>query len=231
MKRRSSPSATGPLWLFGCVRFLSDIERGAAGGVWPQPRRWRSALRADCTALLGPGSRRPTRFAHFVRCARTNGAESDHEARCARRPRSCAARRHPLGCGQTPPAALQPPSFAQEPAATGRRCARAGGCGVRGKAPALFARVARARSALRDLTCRRLSERSDCRERSELGGRATRANSAGKSPLAATALRRAPQPPARARLRLAPTSARSGRRSSATGRQQTARIGVSFQKA
>ena len=68
----------------------------------------RSARSADCTAMLGPGSRRRT---HCVRCAlfvQTCCDKSVHEARCARRPRPCASRRrrgaahaaHPRLCGK-----------------------------------------------------------------------------------------------------------------------------------
>ena len=42
---------------------------------------WRSALRADCTAMLGLGSRRRTHCAHFVRCVQTDVGESEDEAR------------------------------------------------------------------------------------------------------------------------------------------------------
>ena len=40
--------------------------RGASGGARRGLMLWRSALRSDCTVLLGPGSRRRTRY---VRCA------------------------------------------------------------------------------------------------------------------------------------------------------------------
>jgi hypothetical protein len=44
---------------------------------------WRSALRADFTALLGPGSRRITRCIHFVHFAQTDAASQMF--RCALR--------------------------------------------------------------------------------------------------------------------------------------------------
>jgi len=44
---------------------------------------WRSALRADCAAMLGAGSRRAIRYANGVRCART-GAASMSTKRAAR---------------------------------------------------------------------------------------------------------------------------------------------------
>ena len=193
---------------------------GAAGAAWAEARRWRSPLRGDCAALLGTGSRRPTRFVRCAHCTPTSGAESDNEARCARRPRSCAARRHPLASAQALPAALgQRGCSSTELPLLWQRGARTG-CGVRGKAPESAGRVARACSAPRDLTCRRLFERSERSERSELGGRATRPSIAGKSPLAATALRRTPQP-ARAHLCLAQLSARNGMRRAAKSRNRS----------
>ncbi len=49
------------------------------------------------------------------------------------------------------------------------------------RAPRSAGRAARARSALRDLTCRRLSERRERSEQSELGDRAAWPSTAGKS--------------------------------------------------
>ena len=50
-------------------------------------------LRIDSPVLLDPGARRVTRCAHCVRSAQTDAASQTYEARCARRPRLCAARR------------------------------------------------------------------------------------------------------------------------------------------
>ena len=66
---------------------------------------WRSALRSDCTALLGPGSRRRTHCAHCVRCAQTAAASQLTKRAGARRPRPCAARRHRNRPCRVPPAA------------------------------------------------------------------------------------------------------------------------------
>ena len=79
-------------------------------------RRWlrRSVLRTDCPALLTSGSRGETRYASCACSARTIAASQRYEARFARRPRGCAARRrrHRPAC-QAPaaraPAALGPP--------------------------------------------------------------------------------------------------------------------------
>ncbi len=57
--------------------------------------RWlrRSVLRTDFPALLASGSRGETRYARFASSARTVAASQKYEARFARRPRGCAARR------------------------------------------------------------------------------------------------------------------------------------------
>jgi len=61
-------------------------------------------LRTDFPPLLAPGSRGETRFARFASCARAIAASQINEARFARRPRGCAARRRrhrPSACGVT----------------------------------------------------------------------------------------------------------------------------------
>jgi hypothetical protein len=82
------------------------------------------------------------------------------------------------------------------------------------RAPTSAGRAARARSALRDLTCRRLSERSERSERSEFGDRAAWPSTAGQS-------ERQRRPPGSA-CRRPPGcgSARSVSRRTATGRTQ-----------
>ena len=53
----------------------------------------RSALQADSTPMLGLRSRRRTRCAHCVRCARTAAASWIRKRAEARRPQACASRR------------------------------------------------------------------------------------------------------------------------------------------
>jgi len=92
----------------GVDAWLPSRWRVAAGGsvlaLWEAQRRrasqgraarWlrRSVLRTDCPPLLASGSRGETRYARFASCARTIAASQKHEARFARRPRGCAARR------------------------------------------------------------------------------------------------------------------------------------------
>jgi len=55
---------------------------------------WRSALCADSTAMLAPGSCRRTHCATCGRCVRTAAASQTTRRAGARRPRRCASRRH-----------------------------------------------------------------------------------------------------------------------------------------
>ena len=66
----------------------------ASGGCVPSGlASWRSPLRVDCAALLGAGARARTRCAPAA-LRSDSWRESVDEARCARRPRPCGARRH-----------------------------------------------------------------------------------------------------------------------------------------
>jgi len=66
------------------------------------------ALRANCTALLGTGAHGRTRSAACGRAAQTSGRELVDEARCARGPGTCAARRAPMGPVRTPGSRASP---------------------------------------------------------------------------------------------------------------------------
>ena len=78
----------------------------AAGSARRRLMLRRSTLRADCAALLGPRSRRRTRFAHCVRCARTaSTSQMTKRVLRTRRPRACAARRRRNRPRRAPPAA------------------------------------------------------------------------------------------------------------------------------
>jgi hypothetical protein len=57
-----------------CRPIPRQSRRVAAGGARRQLMLWRSALRSDCTPVLGPRSRRKTHYAHFVRCVQTTAA-------------------------------------------------------------------------------------------------------------------------------------------------------------
>jgi hypothetical protein len=71
------------------------------GGSRCRDRRWR----ADSAVLLGFGSRCRTHCAHCVRFVQTSCSEPVFEARCARRPEPCAARRARDRPHRVPPAA------------------------------------------------------------------------------------------------------------------------------
>ena len=229
MKLRSSPSAVGPLLSFA-VRFVPRSARGEGApgraAVACDARRSPQAATSLRCSLAWPC--RPTRFAHFVRCAQTNGGKSDHEARCARGPH---ALRSPAPCHAPP----SPPghTFARVTVVRSTRssivAARQAEPGLRpvGGGEQRRSGVG-ARSALRCLTRRRLSERSERSERSELGD-ATPLRAAQRSRREAETATVWPQP----RLRLprrATHPQESGRtRTTASGRKQTAKTDVSFQ--
>jgi hypothetical protein len=110
-------------------------------------------------------SLRSLRSLHSNSCGK-----SVDEARCARRPRPCAPRATeiaPTGC-------RLPLWHRFDFSSDKQRCARKGACGQAGaRLWSAEKRRARglARSASRDLTCRRLFERSERSERSEFGDR------------------------------------------------------------
>jgi hypothetical protein len=142
-------------------RQAAPARRADGGGRHCVP----TALR--CSAL---GSWRPTRCAPCGRYAQTDGAESVHEARSRAptpAPALLAATHSAPGRGRLPrpgPSGGASPSSVVRPGrARGRGGARGGRRGAQGVRPARD-------SAPRELTRRRLSERSDRRERSELGG-------------------------------------------------------------
>ena len=158
----------------------------AAGGTRRALMLWRSALRSDCTAVLGPRSRRKTHCAHFVRCVQTPAASqtTKRAARADLEPaRIKATQIAPVGyhlplrqrCGFS---SKRKPRVSK--GASGQVVARLW-CAEKRRARG------RARSALRRLTCRRLFERSERSERSELGDRPRDRASQGSRSAAQTA--------------------------------------------
>jgi len=145
----------------------AEVCAFAAGGIRRGLMVGRSSLRDDCTPVLGPGSCRQTHYAHCVRSVQTDGDKSDHEARCARRPQSCAPRRPT----NRPPAGTACREVQRRLSAskgtTVVAMSRAGRCGRACEAPRSAGLVAARASALRCLTSPRLSERSERSERSE----------------------------------------------------------------
>ena len=131
---------------------VDRASRQAVPGGGEDARR--SALRADCTALLGPGSRRRTRFVRCAHCAQTAAASQMTKRDCVRADPGPALLVAPdiAPAGHRPP--RQPPSWLRDEThcrlsegACGQAAARVGGAEKR------RAR-GRARSALRHLTRR-----------------------------------------------------------------------------
>ena len=137
-------------------RYPAGAHAGAVGAL----RRLRCGARPG---VAPHNSLRSLRSLRSDRCG-----ESDHEARCARRPQPCAPRRPTNRPCRVPPAAKAGIGGLPSHTTVGSAKPRPGrwqrACG----APRSGGPVARARSAPRDLTCRTLSERSERSERSEL---------------------------------------------------------------
>jgi hypothetical protein len=112
---------------------------------------------------------RPTHCAHFVRYVQTTVASQFTKRADARRPRPCAHQSPTNRPRRVPPAARATVgSFhPKEPEVSAKACP--GRLRSACEAPSSAGLVARARSALRQLTCRRLFEGSERSERSELG--------------------------------------------------------------
>ena len=99
-------------WVPRCCSIRAARQSGALGvRCWP---RLRSALRADCPALLARTARRRTRCAHCVRYAQTTAPRMTRKraARAAARPArlgateaSTARPEHPFAIGPVPPQA------------------------------------------------------------------------------------------------------------------------------
>jgi hypothetical protein len=116
----------------------------------------RSALRADCTALLGPRSRRETRSVRCALCAQTVAASQlTKRSLRSRRPRPCAARRRRNRRRRVPPAATSTTWGLRQ------ACHDVGGKGSAGRAAARMggAEKRRARGRARTRALRQLTRR------------------------------------------------------------------------
>ena len=125
-----------------------------------------ASLRLHCGARSEVARPNSLRSLRSLRSDNRRGSVLD--ARCARRPRPCAPRRHRNRPRRVPPAAQAPVVFVAEARDVSAK-ACPGGLRSASEAPSSAGLVARARSALRQLTCRRLFERSERSERSEFG--------------------------------------------------------------
>jgi hypothetical protein len=157
----------GPMLSFADDRFVRrSARRGRRHPTGAHAVAVCASLRLHCGARSEVA--RPNSLRSLRSLRSDNRRESVLEARCARRPRPCAPRRHRNRPRRVPPAAQAPLAFFAE-----ARDVSAKACPGRlrsaSEAPSSAGRVARARSALRQLTCRRLFERSERSERSEFG--------------------------------------------------------------
>ena len=197
--------------------YLAGAHAGAVG----------TSCRLHCAARLGVAPQNSLRELRSLRS--DNRGESDNEARFARRPRACAARRSRNRPCQVPPAASSTTELRvgrqREPQWFGK------GAGGQPAARLCAAEKRRARgpraqrASLSDSP--RLFERSSRSERSEFCGGATRPSTAG-NPRAARASSEAPTA-ARPRLCSRLPSKATSSRTTAQGRQATSER-VSFQK-
>ena len=99
-------SASGPLRSFVGVCFrVASARRGRRCPARAHAVAVAAARRLHCDARPGVAAQNSLRSLRSLRS--DNRAESVYEARCARRPRSCASRRHTNRPHRAPPAALQ----------------------------------------------------------------------------------------------------------------------------
>jgi len=128
----------------------------AAGGTWQGLMLERSALRADCTALLGSGSRRRTHYASFARSVQTTAASQTTKRASRADPEPALLVAPEIAPARYPLPRVPPLSFAWEDNESlgGSAKARAGSRRRASAQPRSAGLVARARSALRYLTRR-----------------------------------------------------------------------------
>jgi hypothetical protein len=146
-----------------CERFPRRVRRHP---LRPHGVAVSASLRLRCVAPFGLG--RLTRFAHFVRCTQTRSGKYVHEVRFAHRAQNSAPRRPTVSPRRAPPAAQAPGSQCTGAVCAGLHKAAAGQAPARVCGAEKRRIRGRARSALRELTCRFLFERSERSERSEL---------------------------------------------------------------
>jgi len=190
-------SVCGPLPRFTAYRSCAGCSsRARRYPAWAQPVAVGTARRLRCDARPGFASQNSLRALRALRSG--NRDESVHEARCARRPRACASRRHTQHPHRAPPAAWHR-CLRSRKTAHGclQRCVRVG-CGVHVRCREAQGLRPRAQREL-STDSSRLPERSARRARSEFCDGAARPSIAGESVRSADR-RSWAQQPARARL-------------------------------
>ena len=214
-------SAFGPLVPFAFVRFrVASGWRGRRCPAGTHAVAVSASLRLRCGARPSLASQNSLRSLRSLRSDSCD--ESVYEARCARRLKACAPRRHRNRAHRAPPAALYRLSFSwrETPAAPQRR-ARTGHAAPLRRREAQGSRPRAQRESSTDSS--RLFERSERSERSEFRDGATRPSIAGKSERSVDRRGEASLP-VRARL-CHPGRGAQGRRTrtAATDRNQTFR--------
>jgi hypothetical protein len=146
-------SSFGPLQLFAGGRsFVSSARRGRWYPVRAHAVAVGAARRLHCAARSGVAPKNSLRSLRSLRS--DSFGESVHEARCARRPRPCAARRPRNRPCRVPPAAQAPSGRACSKHRNASAKARAGSRRRAYAQPRSAGLVDRARSAHRELTRR-----------------------------------------------------------------------------
>jgi len=218
----NDPSAFGPLLTFGSVCFRLLERRGRRHPARAHAVAVGAARRLHCGARLGVASPNSLRSLRSLRS--NSGDESVDEARCARRPRACAPRRHRNRPRRVPPAARQRRwCLSREPIPLQQRRARAGRSAPvrRREAQGLWPRAQRASST----DSSPLFERSERSERSEFGdGPRDRASQGSRR--ASDDRRAEARSPARACLGRVDDRTHSSRSWAATGRKRSVRGAV-----
>ena len=160
---RSTSSACGPLLPFLPARFDDALaRRGRRRPPGAHAVAVGAARRLRCGARFGVVSQNSLRSLRSLRS--NNCDESVHEARCARRPRSSAPRRHRSRLCRAAPAALQRKCLHRAPPPQQRRV-RTGRAAPLERREAQVSRPRAKRASWTDSS--QLSERSERSERSE----------------------------------------------------------------
>ena len=218
---RAAASACGPLQPFEVVCVRSAAEgRGRRCPLGAHAVAVYASLRLRCGARPSVASQNSLRSLRSLRS--DNCDESVHEARCARRLKACAPRRHTNRPHQVPPAARQRRRcLLHTPPAHPQRCVRAGRSAPVERREAQRSRPRAKRESSSDSS--QLFERSERSERSEFCYGAAGASIAGQPERSAGRSSEAPRPARACLCRADAGFGRNCQRTTATGRKQKRR--------
>ena len=210
------PTSFGPLLLLAGVRScINPARRGRRCPARAHAVAVGAVRRLRCGARPSVASQNSLRSLRSLRSDSCD--ESDHEARCARRLKTCAPRRHTNRPRRAPPAALQRSCFSSRRSTVSQQRRVRAGRGapvVRREAQGSWPRAQRESSS----DSSQLFEWSERSERSEFCDGAARPSIAGQSARSAGRTSQAPRP-ARTRLCHSDRRTHSGRSTTATGRK------------